>query len=194
MNKTLDYYDKNANQFAGNTQTVDFSEIQNKFLNLLPDHALILDLGCGSGGDSFAFLQKGYRVEARDGSKALCEIAQNLLKRPVRQELFEQLEDLDAFDGIWACASLLHVSKSQLPSLFSRIEKALKTGGIFYCSFKKGTFEGERNGRYFTNLTEETLIRLMPAKLQCLKCWESVDVRPDREEVWINALFRKESV
>lgn len=195
MSQTLNYYNTHASSFAKNTQDVAFEDCQNRFLSHLKSGGTILDLGCGAGRDSAAFLKKGYEVTPVDGSKALCQIASEYLKRPVRLQLFEELDEKDAYDGIWACSSLLHVPSSQLPDIFSRIEKALKDGGIFYCSFKKGEFEGMRNGRYFTDLTEKALLSLIAQKakdLHLMDSWISLDSRPDREDVWLNTLFRKE--
>ena len=72
MEKTIDYYNENAKRFIDGTVSVDFSQIQNVFLELLPNNACILDFGCGSGRDTKYFLERGYQVDAMDGSKELC--------------------------------------------------------------------------------------------------------------------------
>lgn len=73
--ETLIYYNANAKAFTEGTINVDFSSIQNKFLDRLDSGATILDFGCGSGRDTRFFLENGYSVEAIDGSEELCKIA-----------------------------------------------------------------------------------------------------------------------
>ena len=97
------------------------------------------------------------------------------------------------YDGIWACSSLLHLSLGELDEVLYRIEKALKPQGILYMSFKYGVFEGERNGRYFLDFTEEKLEQLLKkhTSLQQLRNFLTEDVRPDREERWLNLFLKK---
>lgn len=192
--QTLSYYDQNAKIFILKTRDLDFSTVQNKFLTLLPAHGRILDLGCGSGRDTKAFLKAGFQVDAIDGSEEICRLASSYLGIEVRHQNFDQFEDLDQYDGIWACSCLLHLPKEKLPEIFARIEKALKPGGIFYCSFKQGNFEGMRNGRYFSDLTFDELETIIgkTTHLQPIELWTSEDIRVDRpSEYWTNALFSK---
>ena len=105
---------------------------------------------------------------------------------------FDELDDVDVYDGVWACASLLHVKRDELNIIFQRIARSLKTDGVFYCSFKKGEFCGYRSGRYFTDLTEQELADLLADNFVPIKIWETVDVRPDRsDQKWVNAIARK---
>lgn len=192
--RTIDYYDQNADRFAQQTGDLAFTEIQNEFLKLLPDTGSILDFGCGAGRDSAAFLAAGYRVKAVDGSARMVQIASEKTGLPVKQQRFEDLNEKKEYDGIWACASLLHISSDQLPSILVKAAEALKPNGILYCSFKYGDFEGWRNGRYFTDRTEESLrntVKDIPS-LEPVRMWISSDVRKERNsEQWLNALFRK---
>lgn len=194
MNQTLNYYAENVADFAADTVNVDFSATQERFLALLPAGASILDFGCGSGRDTKAFLERGYRVTAVDGSPELCTLASAYTGIPVRQMLFAKLDDVEAYDGIWACASILHVPSADLPNIFRRMITALKPGGVIYASFKYGTFAGVRNGRYFTDFTEETFtdfLRQFP-ELTFEDQWMSSDVRPGRSnEKWLNAILEK---
>ena len=75
MNTTINYYNLNAKNFIENTQNADMHLAQEKFLQLLPGSASILDFGCGSGRDTKYFLEKGYQVAATDGSAELCRLA-----------------------------------------------------------------------------------------------------------------------
>lgn len=154
-NKTINYYNNNTESFVSGTVSVDFSEIQNEFLNRLKPEAYILDFGCGSGRDTKYFLSRGYLVDAIDGSSELCKIASEYTGIKVRQMLFQDLREHEKYDGIWACASILHVKKSELVHVFQRMHDALKPGGIIYASFKYGDFESERSGRYFSDFTEK---------------------------------------
>ena len=194
MNQTLNYYAENAADFAAGTVNVDFSATQERFLNKLQTGAAILDLGCGSGRDTKAFLERGYRVTASDGSPELCKSASAYTGIPVRQMLFNELDDVKAYDGIWACASILHVPSTELPDIFRRMITALKPGGTIYTSFKYGTFEEERNGRRFTDYTEETFsafIKQFP-ELTIEDQWISADIRPGRSnEKWLNVILLK---
>ncbi|MBQ6518264.1 MAG: class I SAM-dependent methyltransferase [Anaerolineaceae bacterium] len=196
MDKTLNYYAQNAGNFAAETAAIDFSATQERFLSHLTPGALILDFGCGSGRDTKAFLERGFRVVAIDGSPELGKLASAYTGIPVRQMFFAELDDVEAFDGIWACASILHVPSAELPDIFRRMITALKPGGFIYVSFKYGTFEGIRNGRLYNDFTEETFaefLRQFP-ELSLVDQWQSNDTRPGREsEISLNVILRKES-
>ena len=192
--RTIAYYDDHAQRFTWDTLHVAFTDIQDRFLAQLQPGSLILDFGCGAGRDSRYFLQKGYRVEACDGSAEMVRTASENTGLPVRQMLFSELDETARYDGIFACASILHVPSSDLPEIFRRISRALKPGGIAYISFKYGDFEGIRNERYFTDLREETLGKLLQdaGGLRIIDQWITGDVRPGRqEEKWLNALLRR---
>lgn len=194
MNNTIEYYNKNVDEFVQETLSVDFVLIQERFLVNLPVGAYILDFGCGSGRDTKYFLDKGYQVEAVDGSVELCKIASEYTGIHVKQMLFEELDESEKYDGIWACSSILHLDKSVLKDVLKKMLVALKVNGIVYTSFKYGNFEGERNGRYFTNFTEESFRKYMQevSELQIDEYWITGDVRPGRdEEKWLNLILRK---
>ena len=192
--KTLQYYNANAKSFTANTFFVDFSQIQQEFLTTLPSGAYILDFGCGSGRDIKYFLEQGYKVDAIDGSLELCKLASAHTGIKVRQMLFQELQEREKYDGIWACASILHVAKNELPDILQRMYNALKPAGIIYASFKYGDFEGMRNGRYFSDFTEESFGKLVKGiyGLVIEKMWITGDVRDGREEEkWLNIILRK---
>ena len=193
INKTLTYYNTNAHRFTSDTLDVEFSTIQDSFLALLPPGSLILDFGCGSGRDSRYFLQKGYRVEACDGSEEMVKAATRNAGIPVKKMLFSELNEENRYDGIFACASILHVPSKELPDILTRMKRAVKPGGILYVSFKYGTFEGIRNGRYFTDQTEESLQVILDkvGGLEIIRTGITGDARPGREdEKWLNVLLR----
>ena len=74
-----------------------------------------MDAGCGSGRDSKVFIDSGSEVIAFDGSAEMAKIASEFLGREVLNILFKDMNFYEEFDGIWACASLLHIPKAQLP-------------------------------------------------------------------------------
>lgn len=197
MDNTIEYYNQNAEQFVQGTLSVDFTATQERFLAKLTAGAYILDFGCGSGRDTKYFLDKGYLVEATDGSAKLCKMASEYTGIRVKQMLFEELDESEKYDGIWACSSILHHDKRALKDVLKKMAVALKAKGIVYASFKYGDFEGERNGRYFTDFTLETFGEYMQEvpELQIEEYWITGDVRPGRgEEKWLNLILRKPDI
>ena len=179
-NKTIDYYNQNADLFVQGTVSVDFKETQDKFLQLLTGKT-VLDFGCGSGRDTKYFLESGFDVTATDGSEELCKSASAYTGIQVKHILFQDLNEADCYDGIWACSSILHLSKDEL-----RI--------VINTSFKYGNFEGERNGRFFTDFTLELFKDFISDVKDIVieEYWITGDVRPGREdEKWLNLILRK---
>jgi len=194
MQETLHFYEQNAAAFASGTRTADMSEAQSRFVACIPPNGLILDFGCGSGRDTKKFLDAGFQVEAADGSEEICALATAYTEIPVKKMLFSELDACDRYDGIWACASILHLPRAELAEVIEKTEKALKRGGVLYASFKYGDHEGMRNGRYFTDFTEASLPVFWEAfpKMKIFDCWISRDVREDRKEgQWINLMARR---
>ena len=194
LNNTLNYYNQNAQSFSDSTLNVDMSALYAEFLPLIPKHGHILDAGCGSARDAMYFKQQGFTVSAFDASPELAKLASNYLQQAVEVKTFQQLNCTNKYDGIWCCASLLHVPKAELPQVFLKLQNALKPNGVLYVSFKYGTQERVHNGREFTDLNESALTALINShtKLKILKQWQTVDQRPEREsEVWLNALLTR---
>lgn len=191
---TLFYYDEKAKEFCENTVNADVSPQRDRFLSYLNEGASILDFGCGSGRDTKAFLDLGYKVEAIDGSVELCKTASEYTGIEVKNMLFQDLNDVEKYDGIWACSSILHVSKADLKSVLKKMVTALKDDGVIYTSFKYGDFEGERNGRYFSDFTEESFREYISdcSDVSIVDSWITGDVRPGRgEEKWLNLILKK---
>lgn len=194
MGTTLEYYNLNAEKFVEGTILVDFSDTQTRFIEKLAPGACILDFGCGSGRDTKDFLEKGYRVIATDGSEELCRLASQYSGIQVQQMYFQDLNDKNKFDGIWACSSILHLSKEELKPVLIKMMDALTENGIIYTSFKYGEFEGDRNGRYFTDFTIELFQEYIEDidSLTMEEYWITDDVRPGRgEEKWLNLILRQ---
>lgn len=194
MDSTIDYYNRNAENFIESTQNVDMHQAQDRFLRLLDENVSILDFGCGSGRDTRYFLDKGYQVTATDGSVEICRLASSFTGIAVKEMLFQELDEIDTYDGIWACSSILHLPKNELLLVIQKMCDALKATGVIYTSFKYGDFEGERNGRYFTDFVEETFQEFINGipELTVEDHWITGDVRAGRgDEKWLNLILRK---
>ncbi|MBO4326260.1 MAG: class I SAM-dependent methyltransferase [Clostridia bacterium] len=190
---TLNWYKENAKDFVTRTTDVDMSDHYRAFLKYIPAGGYIMDLGCGAGGAALHFTQAGYSVLAVDGCEELCEFTRLRAGCPVRTLRFEELDYEDSFDGVWACASLLHLRKSELPRVFRLIRRALKKDGVFYASFKYGELEREKNGRLFSDMTEDSIRGLISEAggFREIDLWVTNDARPDRaDEQWVNILCR----
>lgn len=191
---TTAYYDANAAQYARDTFGLDMAALYEPFLALVCPGGRILDAGCGSGRDALAFMRRGYRVRAIDASAEMARLAGELIGQPVGVQWFQELDDKDEFDGVWARASLLHVPRREMDGVFRRFLRALRPAGVWYMSFKFGDGEEARGGRLFTDSTEEGLRRTIERHplLTLLRVWRTEDARPGaRGTVWINALARK---
>jgi len=192
--QTLSYYEANAERFFENTRDLVMDTIYAPFLSLLPPGAHILDAGCGSGRDSRAFLERGYEVTALDASEAMVELASQHIGRSVLHMSFDQVQFRERFDGIWACASLLHVPKRRLPTVLERLSIALKVGGVMYASFKYGEAEVVRDGRLFSDYNEDSFRRLLETRpeMELISLWRTMGLRPERNDtVWLNVLLKK---
>ena len=151
----LEYYNKNAKLYFEQTKVGNLKENYDKFLSRIEKGAYILDFGCGSGRDSKFFIENGYKVKAIDGSIQMCKIASDYINQNVECMLFEDLKDKDAYDGIWACSSILHLEKEELPNIIVKMINALKPNGIIYTSFKNGSGYEIKDGKYYNYMTKE---------------------------------------
>ncbi|MDE8556368.1 class I SAM-dependent methyltransferase [Pantoea vagans] len=156
-----DYYRQNAQRFFTETASVDMSALYPHFVSCLPPGARILDAGCGSGRDVKAFGEMGFAVEAFDASAELVALACQLSGKPVTQMRFQDVNAVEKYDGIWCCASLLHVSDAELPEVMTKLAIAMKPDGIWYLSFKYGRGEREKDGRRFTDMDVAGLQKLV---------------------------------
>jgi cyclopropane fatty-acyl-phospholipid synthase-like methyltransferase len=147
--ETSAFYDGNAETYASRERRLPTARLD-ALLATLPSGAKILELGCGGGQDSAYMLEKGFDVTPTDGSPELARQAEKLIGRPVTVMRFQDLEAVEAFDGVWAEASLLHVPRAELPDVFTRIRGALKPEAPMHASFKSGEAEGPDGlGRYY---------------------------------------------
>lgn len=192
---TLEFYATEAAAYGARSDGIGISKSLAAFLAQLPKGAAVLDLGCGTGRDTRALIEAGMAVTAVDGAPEMAREAEKRLGMPVRVQLFEDLEDIGAFDGIWANASLLHVPRAGLPDVFRRVYRALKPNGLLYASFKSGGAAGrDKLGRYYNYLNADELTAL----LHEAGSWSSIDTKigrgkgyDDVEVGFVNCFARK---
>jgi SAM-dependent methyltransferase len=191
MNKTNEYYSTNMQDFVDNTIYLDMSSLYSIFEKYLKSGDTVLDLGFGSGRDSLYFSKK-YITYSIDPVDEFVAHGKSMGLEHVFRMSAEEMNFENMFDGIWACASLLHVAKEQLSFVFEKCEKALKENGTLYVSFKYGDFFGERNGRYFLDLNEGSIKHfLQNTNLKIIEYFITEDVRPERTEKWFNVICRR---
>lgn len=193
-NTTIEYFDEKAEKHFHDAFTITARDNQDLFLSRLAPGSLILDFGCGSGRDTAYFMEKGYRVVPADGSAGMCRFASEYLKMPVKHMEFNELDEENVYDGIYASASVMHLEYEKLKEVFPKMIRALKPGGIIYVSFKYGTKDGYLGKRYYTYMTEERLAGL-------LKDYDEIEAEetgifgnehPGQEDFrWLYAVLRK---
>lgn len=192
----MEFYDTHAQEYCESTVHMDLRDLYEPFLKELSPGAHILDAGCGSGRDTKAFLEGGYRVTAIDESPELARLATTFTGHRCEVLSFQEMGFREEFDGVWACASLLHVPKCDMHAVMARFLQALKPCGIFYISLKEG--EGARaaeDGRFFSYYTVDSFRELLaqfPA-LREIASWKTAEIRSRRHrEPWLNFLLKKE--
>jgi SAM-dependent methyltransferase len=155
--QTLTFYDRDAEAYAERERPLPRRRLQ-AFMGCLSPRATILELGCGAGIDAAYLIERGFQVEATDGSPELAALAAKRLNRPVRVMLFDELDEAGRYDGVWANASLHHAPDEALPGILQRIHRALRPDGLFAASYKSGDGEGRDSlGRYYSFPTEGRL-------------------------------------
>lgn len=187
-----DYYNENAKSFIEDTFNCDMSGLYEFFERYLNDAKTILDLGFGSARDSLYFQNKGYTVYSIDPTLEFCENAKKLGLKHVFQMNAQEMNFENLFDGIWACASLLHVPSNELNDVFKKCSRSLKDSGTMYVSFKYGDFEGTRNGRFFLDLNEESIKKYLEnTGLSIVDTMITNDVREYKSTKWLNVILKK---
>jgi SAM-dependent methyltransferase len=157
------FYAQNAAQYAADTQRRDFGRLD-AFIARLPEGARVLELGCGAGHDSAHMLARGIDVRPTDGTAEMAAEAERRLGVAVGVLPFDALSDFACFDAVWANACLLHVPRNGLPDVIGRIARALKSGGLFYASYKTAADDTvDRFGRYYNNPSADALLRIYEA-------------------------------
>jgi len=193
---TLDFYDRNAASFDERTRHMDMRPWMQPFIDRLRAGAKILDVGCGPGRDVQTFRDLGFDAAGIDGSHAMVELARTIAPTAIIEHIsFDKIEFVDAFDGIWANASLLHVPADQIDDVMHRLARALRIGGVMYMSVKAG--DGARihnDRRFFYDYSDSSLRALFSRNLnfELIGVDESPpgDAQSDQKS-WLHALARK---
>jgi len=191
---TLKFYEENAERFIADSAHIDMRAYYESFTKFVPAGGSILDAGSGSGRDSLAFAEMGFKVTAFDASRKMVDATRQRAKVPVVLMSFEDLAFDEMFDGIWACASLLHMPRARLAEVFIRFSNILRSSGVIYASFKYGRNEREEAGRFFCDFDEQLLSKCVDnvPSLDVVNLWVTIDQRPQRnDQKWLNCLLKK---
>ena len=190
MNQTIDYYNKNAESYFGQTAGADFSETYDRFLKYVPAGGRIMDAGCGSGRDAAAFVRRGYDAAGLDASEALAEIAREKQGIPVTVCSMADWQAETPYDGIWCCASLLHLSDEEVRGFFRNLPANLGNKGALFVSVKTGIETGyDEKGRFMRNFTEDEVRSLCEsAGLTIQELWETRDKLGRKGLDWLNVI------
>ena len=193
IQRTIEFYDEHAEEYVSSTLGIDMSHVYHPFLSRMDKGQRILDAGSGSGRDTKAFRDLGYDVLPIDASCEMTKATQRLTGKTACQLRLQEISFEDEFDGIWACASLVHVPLDELPDVLDRLAYATRSGGVLYVSFKEGNGERLADGRLFTNLTVTSLRNLVSEQpsLQLEATWITDDARPGITDRWVNAILTK---
>ena len=177
MNETIDYYNRNADAYYRNTVDADFDRLRRKFVSYLPEHGRIIDIGCGSGRDVKAFRDMGYEAVGLDASTEMARVAREQLGIDVITGDMSEWIAEEPYDGIWCCASLLHLHEEKADRFLSNLKYNLKDNGIILISVKEGIETGiDEKGRYIRNYTEEELVKYIEATgLEVLETENSIE-------------------
>lgn len=194
---SIDYYNRYAVPYYEETVDVDMTEVIEPFMELLPENAEVLDLGCGSGRDTIVLEERGFYVTPMDGSEEMCKLAEINTDQEVLQMTYDEMEFDDVFDGIWACAALVHLTDDEMREIMKKLIQALKADGILYFSVHKGDRDGIYNGRYFRDYTRKELSDLMEEfpGLELINMWTTQDARSGKSDgQWLNVLAKKSDI
>ncbi len=204
MKGTIEWYNRNAQYYADKASRVDTSAHIDEFVALLPKGAMVLDAGCGSGRDTKRLSDRGLQVQGIDISTGLLEVAKksfpdlqfvegDLRKLPFRNE---------TFDGIWVCASLLHLETVEdVEKAFGELHRILRRGGVVYGCVKQqldnkktavvsdAVTKHDRFFQYFT--LDEVQKLLVKSNFEVTKTAQDDDLQGRPEVRWILFIGKK---
>ena len=193
MNQTIDYYNRNADAYFRNTVDADFDRLRRKFVSYLPEHARIVDIGCGSGRDVKVFCDMGYDAVGLDASEEMARVAREQLGVDVITGDMADWIAEEPYDGIWCCAALLHLHEEEAEQFLSNLKTNLKPGGVVFISVKEGIETGyDDKGRYMRNYTENELVeKLETVDMKVMETENSGDLLGRDQFKWINVFARR---
>ena len=186
------YYESNAERYAAETFSADMSEQYQRFLPLLKKGAKILDVGSGSGRDACYFQKHGYQVTALEPSKNLCREIRKVFSGEIVCSEIQNYQPMERYDGIWACASLLHLQEKEVLHFFEKMDLYLNDDGGVYISGKNGIPTGEvEDGRFFLEFSDQLIDKILTVnkQLRLEQLWYTEDASGRRGFRWMNVIF-----
>ncbi|NIJ60539.1 class I SAM-dependent methyltransferase [Qipengyuania flava] len=151
---TIAYYQANAPHY-----TLSFGQAPSRhldaFLDRLGPGACVLELGCGAGRDSARIAERGFTLDATDGTPAMVRKANERFGIAARVMRFDELDAKETYDAVWAHACLLHVARADLPGVLASVHAALRANGRHFANYKLGSAEGRDPLGRLTNLPDE---------------------------------------
>ena len=195
--QTVSSYNREYRKYYRDTAYIDLSEIYNEFRTHISKCGTILDAGCGVGRDTRYFIQHGYKVVSFDASERMVQLCSQYPFSYCLQQSFADIENIEEFDAIWACATLLHLDEDELKDALLRLVNALKPKGMLYFSLKPRKSSGckstEKNGKryylYQTRWVEDFVQQEL--MLEKVKIWESIGKKTSDPANWDNYLYKK---
>jgi SAM-dependent methyltransferase len=194
--RTLDHYERSAQQFRDGTHDHDVSQNIEALLDAIaaPPPLRILDLGCGPGRDLLAFRARGHEPVGLDGAEPFVRMAREHAGVPVwHQNLLALTLPERAFDGVFANASLFHVPSSELPRVLAQLRDTLRPGGVLFASNPHGRNEEGWNGsRYgvFHDLEQWTAFAT-GAGFEAIRHYYRPGGLPREQQPWLATLWRR---
>ncbi len=190
---TIEYYNRNAQEYAENTRYVYMFDIRSVFLRYIDPAGRILDAGCGGGRDMKVFMENGYSVDAFDASPEMCRVASEYTGEKISCCDFSDFRPYFTYSGIWACASLLHLQEEEFFAFFRRFKEYLNANGVIYFSMKAGVTDGyDEKGRWYLGFDDRRLNRILQEnpELRRVKYWKTID-NLNRDLSWYNVILQK---
>ena len=191
---SIQFYEDNAEDFFRRSVDADMAKSRAAFTAVVKPSGRVLDAGCGSGRDTLALAKQGFQVSSIEASAKLAALAIEHTGMQIQVMTFDQIAWRETFDGVWACASLLHIPRADLPAAVVRLRDAMVPGGVLWMSFKYGTQERCANARHFTDFDEAgagTLLATVGG-VELIEMVVTDDAREDRPgERWLSVLCRK---
>lgn len=191
---SIDYYNQNASAYYEKTVHADMAKIMQPFIELLPENAEVLDMGCGSGRDTLALEEAGFSVTAMDGAAEMCRLAEIYTDKEILHLTYEEMDFQNVFDGIWACAALVHIPYKKMPQTLKKMVEALVDGGLIYMSLRDGNRKGWDGLRQYYDYNEERILELLGniPGTKIVDIWKTLPlIEDDNPSAWWNIILRK---
>ncbi len=198
--KTIQTYEKTAKDYFNARNDINIiKDLADYFLENIPGHK-VLDIGCGPGRDARYFLEHGLEVTGIDMTANFIKLAvtnapkANFKKMDMRNLGFAD----ESFDGIWSCASFLHIPKKQAKNTLQGFHRVLRPQGLLYISVKQGN--GEKNvvnkrykdgrSKFFAFYSKDELKKLLlSCDFKIIKI--STNIFEETLDQWVNIFATK---